>query len=82
MVNQFLSFLTGKILDDLSELLRMVESFFSPPELFDDLVFEKLSHVGDIGLLSESLLEELDDIARLELGQITDLFLSLGVVDE
>ena len=57
MVNEFFSSQTGKIFDDLSEPLWMVESIFTPPKLFDDLVFEELSQIGNIGLLSEGVLE-------------------------
>jgi hypothetical protein len=57
MVNEFFSFQTGKICDDLSKPLGMVESIFTPPKLFDDLVFEELSQIGNVGLLSEAVLE-------------------------
>ena len=82
MVREFFSFLTGKIFDDLSKLLGMVESIFTPPKLFDNLVLEELSQIGNVGLLSEGILEELNDISRLEFGENTDIFLSLGVMDQ
>jgi len=61
----------------------MVESIFTPPKLFNDLVLEELSQIGDVGLLSEGVLEELNDIsAGLELGESTNFILSLGVMDQ
>lgn len=82
MMNEFFSCLRGKILDNISEFIGTKESILAPPKLLNDLIFKEFFQVFDVGLLPESVLEELLDITSLVLCHFRDLDLSFGVMDQ